>query len=126
MWYKLLAESDPDYLRWVKFSRKHQSNPYVPNILNVSSAEDTFDLGNSGRFSGSLANMHLIFMEKLKPMTRPQFEKFGAYVVGLANRILGSEDYQYHDIVDNVKLWTDVSKQTKDMNMAVVAKFISS
>jgi hypothetical protein len=123
---KLLVEKDPDYMSWVQFSQKHQDNPYVPKIFNVSQDKNRFDPEMFKRFgSSNLLDMHLIFMEKLKPVTMNEYKKFGTHLADLANGVARKDAFMWKHIRDTPILWSLLSKQKEDLALAEVAKFIS-
>lgn len=111
---KLIHNDDPGYMKYVKFcTGPGKGNPYCPKILQVVEAKDAFD--TSKRIGEDLANLSLVFMEKLKPIELQQYRKF----VEQMQALMGFPDY----LSDRVG-WLRLSKQTKDKDLAKVAKFI--
>jgi hypothetical protein len=111
---KLLYEDDPGYLKYLKFCQgKGKGNPYCPKILQVVQAKDAFDI--TTRIGENLPNLHLVFMEKLKPINNTQYASFVALLHKSSGMRLSPEDRE---------LWFHLSRQIIDKDLAVVARFI--
>jgi len=138
---KLLLETDPMYQKYVTFCQKHQSNPYVPKIIGVESAQKAFD--TKDRWNLEQANLYLVFMEKLTPASNKQYKAFGDYAANLANTQWRKQySKKRTDIADKINdstlfwggeetanelsrpnIWRYLETQKVDKNLAVLAKF---
>ena len=118
---KLLRQADPDYMTWVEFCKKHPRNPYLPKIIHVASGENVFEPERTGSMP---TTMHLVFMEKLTPLSDAEYKQFTREILDLA-RPMSKRRFVPFDVDCDYRLWDAVSKQKKDSNLAACGKFIA-
>lgn len=117
---KLLTHDDAGYDRYVDFCRAHQGNKYCPQILDVHK--------DQGVFESSDPDLHLIFMEKLRPLNKAQYYEFLRYALTLLNYGERMDKLKtYPDAVklmNNEKLWGNLAIQKEDQALSEVARFL--
>ncbi len=114
---KLLTENDKGYEKYVAFSEQHKGNKYVPKILGVHKEKDVFE--------GELdPDLHLVFMEKLRPIEDDEYMEFGQYILDLGtDGATPSIMTSMTDHLNDLPRWKSIARQTKDKDMAELAKF---
>lgn len=118
---KLLTESDPGYESYVKFCQRNQSNKYCPKILEVVDASKVFDTS----LMYSQRGLHLVFMEKLTPITKAEYVKFFRYMASLYGSTLLVNDHRIaFEYMRPESFWKSLASQSKDVDLAEVASFI--
>lgn len=113
---KLLTAHDPGYMAYIKFCQKNKKNKYCPKIKQVVDAASMFDTANAK----DMADLQLVFMEKLAPLPYNSYIDFGDHVCKVSKVKITNTEAALMD----VETWKKAAKQTKDLDLAKLAKFI--
>ncbi len=134
---KLTVQPDPKYIMWMREAQKHQHNPWFPKIIGIHSvmfhdenrrrsdveADVHHDMADQMR--------HIVFMEKLRPLTISENRKAAKYMVGLLPKNMSRKfqelsGYDSIEIADfDVEIWRALAKNPYDKNVAGLAGVIA-
>lgn len=113
---KLLTRSDPGYMAYIKFCQKNKRNKYVPKIKKIVDAADTFDVEGAE----DMSELQLVFMEKLEPLHYNAYIDFGEHIC----KVSKVKERNIEVALMDIDTWKAAAKQTKDLDLAKLAKFI--
>lgn len=114
---KMLNVGDPGYEAYLEYCQgKGKGNPYCPKILQTVYAKDVFE-------DDFTKNLRLIFMEKLKPLTKKDYDAFGNHCA----KLMGTPDVWQDDgpsMFEWWSTWVCLGLQKDDKDLAALAKYL--
>ncbi len=103
---KITREADPHHVLWLREAEKHQHNPWFPKIIGIHKVmfhNDEMrrkDVARDEQGDAALEGRHIIFMQKLRPMTRAENMNTARYLFSQ----LPSELFITHE--EHTALWS--------------------
>lgn len=132
---KLTRDPDPHHILWLREAEKHQGNPWFPKIIGIHKVmfhSDDLDKKTVKRdeaHDAALEGRHLIFMQKLRPMTRVEDRNLARYLLSQMqeeeryDRLrLMSPKQSVDELYDGI--WEDIVKHSKDKHLVELAKVL--
>lgn len=118
------------FSKYAKFCQQHTKNPYLLKVYDIHHDPKGFNYeGDYGDKPGDAGRTHsnIVFVEKLKPITKAQLRQFVAYCEEIAGVPKTGDTFAiYHQQITETRskqLWYGVARQTKDRNLAQFAKW---
>lgn len=127
---KLLTRKDPLYEKYIDFCVDHSDNKYCPRILDVVKIDDILDATNSE----DMKDLRLVLMEKLSPISKQEYKKFGQYFSDLSMPYVRpplnrwsptiSTEMDVRARLQTPGWWRGATLQSEDRDLSVLAKFL--
>jgi len=125
-------EFDHGFSAYAEFCLANPKNPYLLRIFEISSKPKGKGFhyeGPWGDLSGAegKSSSNIIFMEKFRPASQEELQKFKAYCEELAGIKKTGNTFphlrNYDEQLEQIHLWRSLSKQTKDRNLKQFAQW---